>query len=191
MLEEVIALLLSLFSLVSNETPRVSFRETNHTQEKNLNDDRWLPYINEEYNNVDTREELTSVSLLLPNEDLYIGYNRIFGGSSAERKSVWKSLRKAIWASISMAFSLFPPTAFAIIFLYVDLNTTDLCIEWQHHNNTAPLSVMRIRVIGESLEAVIIYLWFPLTVVIVFGWKVFKRGLLTFFISLLSSQKRL
>ena len=174
MLEEVIALLLSLFSLVSNETPRVSFRETNHTQEENLNDDRWLPYINEEYNNVDTREELTSVSLLLPNEDLYIGYNRIFGGSSAERKSVSKSLRKAIWASISMAFSLFPPTAFAIIFLYVDLNTTDLCIEWRHHNNTAPLSVMRIRVIGESLEAVIIYLWFPLTVVIVFGWKVFK-----------------
>ena len=56
-------------------------------------------YINEEYKNVDTSEELTSVSLLLPNEDLHSGYNRIPGGSSAERKSFLKSFRKAIWAS--------------------------------------------------------------------------------------------
>ena len=52
MLEEVIALLLSLFSLVSNETPRVSLRETRNTQEESTEDDRWLPYINEEYDNV-------------------------------------------------------------------------------------------------------------------------------------------
>ena len=174
MLEEILALLLSLFSLVSNETPRVSFRETSNTQEESTGDDRWLPYINEEYNNVDTSEELTSASLLLPNEDLHPGYNRISGVSSSERKTVLKSFRKAIWTSISMAFSLFPPTAFAIMFLYIDLNTADLCIEWQHHNNTVSLSVMRIRVIGESGEAAIIYLWFPLTVVILFGWKVFK-----------------
>ena len=114
------------------------------------------------------------MTLLLPNEDLHSGYNRIPGGSSTERKSVLKSFRKAIWASISMAFSLFLPTAFTIMFLYVDLNTTDLCIEWQHRCDTVPLSVMRIRVIGRSLETVIFYLWFPLTAVIVFGWKVFK-----------------
>ena len=87
-------------------------------------------YISEEYKNVNTSEELTSVSFFLPNEDLHSGYNRIPGGSSAERKSFLKSFRKAIWTSISMAFSLFSSTAFAIIFLYVDLNTTDLCIEW-------------------------------------------------------------
>ena len=52
MLEEVIALLLSLFSLVSNKTPRVSLRETRNTQEESTEDDRWLPYINEEYDNV-------------------------------------------------------------------------------------------------------------------------------------------
>ena len=71
MLEEILALLLSLFSLVSNETPRVSLRETSNTQEESEDDDKWLPYINEEYNNVDTREELTFASLLLPNEDLH------------------------------------------------------------------------------------------------------------------------
>ena len=32
MLEEILALVLSLFSLVTNETPRVSLRETDNTQ---------------------------------------------------------------------------------------------------------------------------------------------------------------
>ena len=165
MLEEILALFLSLFSLVSNETPRVSLREINHRQEESPHDDRWLPYINQEYDNVDTSEELTSASL-------YPGYN-LTPGSSPEQKSVRKSFRKAIWASISMAFSLFPSTAFTILLLYVDLNTNDLCFEWQHHN-TVPSSVIRVRAIGRSVEVVIINLWFPLTAVILFGWKDFK-----------------
>ena len=101
------------------------------------------------------------------------------GGSSSERKSLLKSFRKAIWASISMAFFLFLPTAFTIMFLYADLNTNDLCFEWQHHNNTVPSSVIRIRVIGRSVEVLIINLWFPLTSVILFGWKDFKQKFLT------------
>ena len=98
------------------------------------------------------------------------------GDSSSERKSLLKSFQKAIWASISMAFSLFLPTAFTIMFLYADLNTNDL---WQHHNNTAPSSVIRIRVIGRSVEMLIINLWFPLTSVILFGWKDFKLRFVT------------
>ena len=174
MLEEILALLLSLFSLVSNETPRVSLQETSNTQEGNKDGDRWLPYVNQEYNSVDSSEELTSASLLLTNDDLHAGYNRIPGGSLPERKSVRKSFRKAIWASVSMAFSLILPTAFSIILLYADLNTNDLCFEWQHHNNTVPSSVIRIRVIGRSVEVLIINLWFPLTAVILVGWKDFK-----------------
>ena len=174
MLEEILALLLSLFSLVSNERPRVFFREKKNTQKESSDDDRWLPYINEEYKTVNTSEELTSVSSLLANEDLHPGYNLTTDGSLSERKSVLKSFRKAIWTSISMALSLFPLTTFTIMFLYVDLNTNDLCREWQHHNNTVPLSVMRIRIIGRSLNMLIINFWFPLTAVILFGWKVFK-----------------
>ena len=158
MLEEILALLLSLFSLVSNETPRVSLREINHTQEESTYDDRWLPYINQEYNNIATSEELTSAPLLLV----------------PKQKSVRKSFRKAVWASISMAFSLILPTAFTILLLYADLNTNDLCFEWQHHNNTVPSSVIRIRAIGRSVEVLIINLLFPLTAVILFGWKDFK-----------------
>ena len=104
MLEETLALLLSLFSLVSNETPRVSFQETNHTREESTDDDRWLPYNNEEYNNIATGEELTSATLLLANEDLHPRYNRIPGGSLPERKSVRKSFRKGILSDSSHSF---------------------------------------------------------------------------------------
>ena len=95
------------------------------TQDGNADSDRWLPYVNEEYENVGTDEQLSSVSLLLANEDLPNGYNRIPDASSLERKSFWKSFRKAVSTSISMAFSLFPSTVFAI--LYVDVNTAILC----------------------------------------------------------------
>ena len=70
---------------------------------------------------------------------------------------------------------MIPPTAFAILFIYVILNTADLCREWEHQNNTAPLFVIRIRVIGTIVEVLIISVWFPLTVVILFGWEDFKR----------------
>ena len=56
MVEEILAVLLALFSLVLNETPRVSLREASDTQEGSTDDERWLPYINEEYKNVDRNE---------------------------------------------------------------------------------------------------------------------------------------
>ena len=169
MLDEILALLLSLFSLVTNETPRVSFQETGNTQERNADDDRRLSYINEEYENVHAGEQLNSETI----EDLPFSYNRI--RLSPERKSFWESFRKAVSTSISMAFSLVPPLVFTIMFLYFDFNTTNLCSEWQQHNNTVPLSVIRIRVIGTIVEVLIISVWFPLTAVILFGWEDFKR----------------
>ena len=164
MLEEILALFLSLFSLVTNEIPRAFNR-----QDGNTDDDRWLPYINEEHINVEDTSDESSY------EESHSGYNRIPDGSSPERKSFWKSSRKAVSTSIGMAFSLFPPTLFIILFLYVDLNTADLCREWQQHNNTVPFSVTRIRVIGFSVPIFMFYLWFPLTAVLLFGWTDFKR----------------
>ena len=188
MLEEILGALLSLFSLLLNETPRVSFRqESINTQEGST--DKWLPYINEEYENVNTGKESSSVSLLLADGNFYTSYNRILDGALHKQKSCVNSFRKALWTTISMTFAIFPPTAFTIIFLFVDLNTTDLCVEWQHHNNTVPLSVKRIRVIGDSVEAVIVNLWFPLTAVVLFGWKVFRlRFLSTFYIAFIFGE---
>ena len=75
------------------------------------------------------------------------------------------------------------------MFLYFDLNTSNLCMEWVYHNKTLPFSVKRLRVIGESVETILINLWFPLGIVVLFGWKEFKpRFLSTFYIGLIFGE---
>ena len=187
MLEEVIGVFLSLFSLFLNETPRVAFQENfNETCDAELGNqtveedhDKWLPYINKQY---DSSEELSSVpsSLSFRNKQSTVNYSR-FGYVLRGQKSYLTSVRKSFWTSLSITLAIFPPTALAVFFLYLDLNTTDLCVEWEFHNHSLPFSQKRIRVIGDSVEAIIINLWFPLTTVILFGWKEFKQTFLSTF----------
>ncbi|CAB4020773.1 Hypothetical predicted protein [Paramuricea clavata] len=181
MLEEITGMFLSLFSLFVNATPRVSLRE--HQPE--VDDDRWQPYINEEYyENFHTSEQLSSVLV----NGRRTAYTRLDCTSSGQ-KSYWESIRRSLWTTLTITCAMFVPTAFVTAFLYIDLNTTDLCLEWQYHNNTLPFSVKRLRVIGDSVEAVITNLWFPLTMIVVFGWKEFKlRFMSTFYVAFIFGE---
>ncbi|CAB4021476.1 Hypothetical predicted protein [Paramuricea clavata] len=172
MLEEITGMFLSLFSLFVNATTRVSLGR----HQPGVDDDRWQPYINEEYENFHTNEQLSSVLVNGRRTD----YTRLDGASSG-RRSYWESIRRSLWTTLTITCAMFVPTAFTLAFLYIDLNTTDLCLEWQYHNNTLPFSVKRLRVIGDSVEAVITNLWFPLTMVVVFGWKEFKLRIISVF----------
>ncbi|CAB4034294.1 Hypothetical predicted protein, partial [Paramuricea clavata] len=181
MLEEITGMFLSLFSLFVNATPRVSLRE--HQPEVN-DDDRWQPYINEEYENFHTNEQLSSVLVNRRRTD----YTRLDGTSSG-RRSYWESIRRSLWTTLTITCAMFVPTAFIMAFLYIDLNTTDLCLEWQYHNNTLPFSVKRFRVIGDNVGVMITNLWFPLTMVVLFGWKEFKlRFLSTFYVGFIFGE---
>jgi hypothetical protein len=55
--------------------------------------------------------------------------------------------------------------------IYFDLRTTDLCSEWEAKNYTVSFDVRRIRLIGKGVEKVILYLPFPLTLIVLFGWN--------------------
>ena len=176
MLEEIISMILSLFSLVLDEPPSVSFPvlinnpATSNTEESESDDGRWQSYINNEYGNSHTNEQLTDYTTL--------------DGASSERRSFWQSTSKSLLTTLTVTVAMIPSTAVIMAFLYIDLNTTDLCLEWQYHNNTLPFSVKRLRVIGDSVEAVITNLWFPLTSVVLFGWEEFKlRFLSTFYVA--------
>ena len=59
MLEEIIGMFMSLFSLFWSDTPRVSSREPTPDTE----DDKWQPYVNKEYENFHTNgnEQFSSV----------------------------------------------------------------------------------------------------------------------------------
>ena len=181
MLTELINLFLSLFSLVLNETPRVS-REEEISSDSDNSEDQWLPYIHEEYENV---EDMASLSLL--NEDV-IAYTRSGTDELSEQRQrcFWKSFRKSIWTSLSTALVVLPLTAVAMLFLHFDLKTSDFCVEWQNHNNALPFSVQRLRFIGEAVEVILINFWCPLTFILLFGWKKFKAYFLfTFLVGLI------
>jgi hypothetical protein len=90
MLEEITGMFLSLFSLFVNATPRVSLREpidpTSDTEEEGVDDDRWQPYINKEYENFHTNEQLNS------------DYTRLDGTWS--QRSYWESIRRSLWTTV-------------------------------------------------------------------------------------------
>jgi hypothetical protein len=190
MLDEIIGMFLSFFSLFLKETPRVSFREqiyeTSDTEESGTYDiNRWPSYINKEYENLHIDEEELSSLLVNQRLTVYSGH----ANASSRQRSYWESIRKSSWTSLCITFAIFPSTAFIIAFLYLDLNTTDLCQEWQYRNNTLPPSVKRFRVIGDSVEAVIINLWFPLTIIVLFGWKEFRRRFFsTFYVAFIFGE---
>ena len=186
MLEEVIGVFLSLFSLFLNETPRVAFQEDiqqtcdagvgNQTVEEDH--DKWLPYINKQY---DSSEELNSTPSSRSFHNQQSTFNCSRFGYVLRGQSYLTSARKSFWTSLSITLAIFPPTALAVFFLYLDLNTTDLCVEWEFHNHSLPFSQKRIRIIGDSVEVMITNLWFPLTTVVLFGWKEFKQLFLSTF----------
>ena len=65
MLEEIGGMISSVFSLFVNEAPRVSLREQLHetgdsSERRAMEEDKWLPYINKEFENFNNDDELTS-----------------------------------------------------------------------------------------------------------------------------------
>ena len=185
MLEEIAGMFLSLFSLFMSERPRVSFREEirqmSDTEEGSSGADKWLPYIHKEYDdNLFRNQELHS---LLRDRRSRANKWLCSLGRGLNRSSMWKSLR----TTLGMTLAMLSVSAIAIAFLYLDLYTTDVCIGWQY--STLSLSAKRLRVIGESVKGVITSLWFPLTIVVLFGWEKFKRKFLcTFYISLIFGE---
>ena len=178
-------MILSVFSLFMNETPRVSLRaqqphQTDGSSEsRRTEEDKWLPYINKEYENCNSDDVLTPPLPEFTRQRL-TGYHRL-GDVSFELVSYRESIYKSFRATLSITIAIAPITAFMMALLYMHLKTHDLCIEWQYHNHSLPLPVKRLRLIGNGVEVIITGLWFPLTAVVLFGWKVFKMKYISTF----------
>ena len=70
--------------------------------------------------------------------------------------------------------AVFPLTLFAIAFVYWKLNMKNLCHQWEQNNHSIPLSVLECRLIGDETEDIVMNLWFPATLALLFGWIEFK-----------------
>ena len=133
MLEEIVGLILSKFSLFMNETLRVSFRaqqphQTDGSSEsRRTEEDKWLPYINNECGNLSNDSELTASWPEFTKERL-MGYHGL-GEVSSELVSYRKFICKSFRTSLSITIAIAPITVFMMALLYMHLKTYHLCIE--------------------------------------------------------------
>lgn len=66
-----------------------------------------------------------------------------------------------------------------IFTVYMDLNTSDACVEWEHHNHSIPRNVKILRVVGWSVKLIPLFTWFPGCVAMLWGFKEFKKNYLS------------
>ena len=158
MLEEIIATFLSLFSALTLDAPQISRQlPSSASSLEEYNRCSWEDRIHSEDVSFDQDRSLLPVEYL-PNEPTY-------------RQSLLRTLK----ATVTITLAVLPLALMATAFLYWDLRVTDLCSEWVNMNHTLPFNAKRSRVIGKGFNLVIGYLWFPLTLVVLFGWSEFKR----------------
>ena len=164
MLEEIIAGFLSLFSAFTTDVPRVSRNKTTI----NSSEQEALLYRHTEYG---TFEDETTI---MPVNCNYVRINNE-GEIIQLKPTVQQSLIRSLKTNLSITIAVFLLAIIGITVLYLDLRTNDLCFEWRTHNHTIPLRILRLKLIGDCVEGILLSLWFPITMVILFGWSEFKR----------------
>ncbi|XP_046862746.1 uncharacterized protein LOC124456314 [Xenia sp. Carnegie-2017] len=178
MLEEIIGFALSICSLFASDTPRVtSNTETLHEscsfEFRDVDDDAQNNFINKEYDDNNYDEMI--------NENFGSEANQCVTNFDycETRKKAWKSFWKCLWINFSIIVAIIIPIAFAITLVYVAMNTTNSCRQWQKENNTLPLYVKRAHVFGGCVDSMLVYAWFPFTMILLFGWNEFKAKFLS------------
>ena len=165
MLEEIIACFLSLFSALTLDTPQLS-REMSHnaSPSEEIASYTWEDKIHREY--VSFQEDN-----LLSSETGYVQ----LGYELQNKPSYIQSLLRSLKATFTVTLAALPLVLMGMALIYFDLRTSDLCSEWQAINHTLSFDVKRISLIGNGLENIMLYLWFPMTCFVLFGWSEFKR----------------
>ena len=158
MLEEIIATFLSLFSALTLDTPRIS-RElsVNHSEQPT-----WLTWqnkIHREYSSIDSSR---------------IEYAQL-GNEQQIKPTYTQSLLRSLKVTLAMTIAGIPLAIIGVVLIYFDLRTCDLCSEWLAQNKTVSFDVKKIRLLGNGVEVMILNLWLPMKLTVLFGWKEFKR----------------
>ena len=175
MLVEIIECALWLCSLFAPDTSRMrsnseSLAENTNVEFREIEISDKDNYISKEYDG-ENYANLSS-DYFVPSDSSQYGTN---WNGCQNRGKVWRTFCKCFWMNLNIIVASIIPIAFFITLVYVVMNTIHSCLEWQNYNNsTLPLSVKRAHAFGDSMQAIVTYLWFPLTMMILFGWKEFK-----------------
>jgi hypothetical protein len=92
----------------------------------------------------------------------------------SERGPLLSSIARSIPTNVTILLSAIVISGIAGFFTYLDLETTDKCIGIEPYlNNSIPEKVLKWKLIGESCQALLLNFWFPATIALLFGRKVF------------------
>ena len=98
-------------------------------------------------------------------------------GELNSRRSFCESLRRSFRTNIGILMAvIFLLSMLTVGVVYVDLNTSDICIEWINKNITLPSHVQTLRAVGMSLKLLPMFAWFPICVAMLWGFTEFKKN---------------
>ena len=163
--EELIGILVSLCSSLVKDTPQIS-RESWHRNSISIFDENHV-FIDREY------------ELKAQTEYSYCEEEVLVQADEQPRRSVCESLFRSCKANIGLVLAaIFVSSFFAVGTVFVDLNTTDSCIEWMQKNFTVPPHVKTLQMIGMSMKLLPLILLFPVCIAMLWGCKNFKQNYL-------------
>ncbi|XP_046857211.1 uncharacterized protein LOC124450631 [Xenia sp. Carnegie-2017] len=167
MFEEIIAFLLSLCSAFTIDFPSVSGSETgtrsNGRENNGDNENSRLV----KYNGLNDNANLLGSQ----HSDVYSAT-----GNEENTSTLRGSLVKSLKTNFYIIGAIFLSASTGILFVWFDLQSYDLCFEWKNHsNNTIPFSVMRAKLIGDGIQTIILEMWLPGSLILLFGWNIFRR----------------
>ena len=169
-LEELVSVFVSFVSGLCNVAPTISqeSRREEYASVFEENPELFNDLIHREYQQEPPETELP----------YYEGYIMIEPFERPRRTSC-ESLFRSFKANIGLLTAVvFMSSLLAIGAVLVDLNTSDACKEWTHKNLTVPLHVRTLQMVGMSLKLLPFIMWFPVCVVMLWGFEEFKKNYL-------------
>ena len=173
-LEELFGSILSLCSSVITQTPPI-FREHGQFrlifEETDEQDEVHDGLVHREY------EQRTQSELPYYEDDISASVQTdVVQPSRHVPQSFLRSLKANVGLIAAVVFILGLLTVFAV---YVDLNTSDACVQWEHQNHSIPTSIKNLRLVGWFIKLLPLFTWFPACIAMLWGFKEFKKNYLS------------
>ena len=176
-LEEIIGSFVSLFSSLIAQTPPIS----SVTQQRDCcllfeaNSER-----EDAYDGLIHREYEQERSAELPYYEHNESYSSLFPAHDEQTgKNFCASFVRSCKANLGLVTAvIFILGLLTAGLVYVDLNTTNACIEWMHNNFTVPSNIRIVRIVGRAVALIPLFAWFPICIIMLWGFRQFKQNYL-------------
>lgn len=171
-LEELIGTLVSLGSLLITQVPPIS--------RENLRRHYWLlfeqpPDEEDLHQEIINREYKPEITEELPYYE-ELNASVLASAESDTNRSVCESLRRSFQVNFVLLLSVVLLGFVTVTLVFVDLNTTNSCIEWRHRNHTVSPTRKVLQILGTAIAAIPLYLWLPASAAMLWGFEEFKKN---------------